>query len=151
MLIRHMNKLSLSLLSLIFMISLMACGGRGGGESSNSGVGSEKALIQTSVGSFETPALAATYSFSSAPGYTLSVHYLYPIDLNNDGVDELLVAGLTPVNFNPNPVKTCPTATLGAYYDIAKNQRFGVTGIYRQEAYQAVSTTTVMATYTVGL
>ena len=61
------------------------------------------------------------------------------------------VAGLTPVNFNANPVKTRPTATLGAYYDVAKNQRFGVTGIYRQEAYQAVSTTTVMATYTIGL
>lgn len=61
------------------------------------------------------------------------------------------VAGLTPVNFNANPVKTRPTATVGAYYDVAKNQRFGVTGIYRQEAYQAVSTTTVMATYTIGL
>ena len=59
--------------------------------------------------------------------------------------------GLTPVNFNANPVKTRPTATLGAYYDVVKNQRIGVTGIYRQEAYQAVSTTTVMATYTVGL
>jgi hypothetical protein len=61
------------------------------------------------------------------------------------------VAGLTPVNFNPNPVKTRPTATLGAYYDIEKNQRLGVAGTYRQEAYQAVSTTTVMATYTIGL
>lgn len=61
------------------------------------------------------------------------------------------IAGLTPVNFNANPVKTRPTATLGAYYDIVKNQRLGITGIYRQEAYQAVSTTTVMATYTVGL
>ncbi|AWW46239.1 hypothetical protein DPM18_05110 [Polynucleobacter paneuropaeus] len=61
------------------------------------------------------------------------------------------IGTLTPVNFNANPVKTRPTATLGAYYDVAKNQRFGVTGIYRQEAYQAVSTTTVMATYTIGL
>lgn len=61
------------------------------------------------------------------------------------------INGLTPVNFNANPVRTRPTATVGAYYDIAKNQRFGVTGIYRQEAYQAVSTTTVMATYTIGL
>ena len=61
------------------------------------------------------------------------------------------VAGLTPVNFNANPVKTRPTATVGAYYDIEKNQRLGITGIYRQEAYQAVSTTTVMATYTIGL
>lgn len=61
------------------------------------------------------------------------------------------IGGLTPVNFNPNPVRTRPTATLGAYYDIVKNQRLGVIGIYRQEAYQAVSTTTVMATYTIGL
>ncbi|MBU3578246.1 autotransporter outer membrane beta-barrel domain-containing protein [Polynucleobacter sp. UK-Kesae-W10] len=61
------------------------------------------------------------------------------------------IAGLTPVNFNSNPVKTRPTATLGAYYNIEKNQRLGITGIYRQEPFQAVQTTTVMATYTVGL
>jgi len=61
------------------------------------------------------------------------------------------ITGLTPINFNANPVKTRPTATVGAYYDIAKNQRLGITGIYRQEPYQAVSTTTVMATYMIGL
>jgi hypothetical protein len=60
------------------------------------------------------------------------------------------VTGLTPVNFNANPVKTRATATLGATYDVEKNQRLGITGIYRQESYQAVSTTSVMATYTVG-
>ncbi len=60
------------------------------------------------------------------------------------------IAGLTPINFNANPVKTRPTATLGAYYDVNKTQRVGVTGIYRQEPYQGVSSTTVMATYTVG-
>lgn len=60
------------------------------------------------------------------------------------------VAGLTPVNFNSDPVRTRPTAMLGASYDVEKNQRVGVTGIYRQEAYQATATTTVMATYTVG-
>jgi hypothetical protein len=58
--------------------------------------------------------------------------------------------GLTPVNFNPNPVKTRPTAMLGASYEVEKNQRLGVTGIYRQEAYQATASTTVMATYTIG-
>jgi Autotransporter beta-domain len=61
------------------------------------------------------------------------------------------VTGLTPVNFNPNPVTTRPTATLGGFYDITKSQRFGVTGIYRQEPFQAMSTTTVLATYTIGL
>ena len=33
------------------------------------------------------------------------------------------ISGLTPINFNANPVKTRPTATLGAYYDVEKNQR----------------------------
>ena len=61
------------------------------------------------------------------------------------------VTGLTPINFNANPVKTRPTATLGAYYDVEKNQRVGVTGIYRQEPYEGVSTTSVMATYMIGL
>lgn len=60
------------------------------------------------------------------------------------------IGTLTPVNFNPNPVTTRPTASVGGYYDIEKNQRLGLTGIYRQEPFQAVSTTTVMATYTVG-
>jgi ubiquitin/uncharacterized protein YhjY with autotransporter beta-barrel domain len=70
---------------------------------------------------------------------------------NNGTYSASGVDGLTPINFNPNPVKTRPTATVGAYYDVAKNQRLGVTGIYRQEAYQAVSTTTFLATYTIGL
>ena len=61
------------------------------------------------------------------------------------------VSGLTPVNFNSNPVRTRPTVTLGVTYDVEKNQRVGVMGIYRQEAYQPTATTTVMATYTVGL
>jgi len=69
---------------------------------------------------------------------------------SNGSLNATGVSGLTPVNFNPNPVKTRPTAMVGASYDVEKNQRLGVTGIYRQEAYQATATTTVMATYTVG-
>lgn len=61
------------------------------------------------------------------------------------------VSGLTPVNFNPNPVKTRPLAAVGGYYDITKSQRIGITGIYRQEPFQVLSTTTVLATYTIGL
>lgn len=69
---------------------------------------------------------------------------------NNGSLSATGVTGLTPVNFNANPVKTRATASLGAYYDVERNQRVGITGIYRQEAYQATATTTVMATYTVG-
>ena len=59
--------------------------------------------------------------------------------------------GLNSINFNSNPVRTRATATLGAYYDLAKNQRVGINGIYRQEPYRGVSTTSVFATYTIGL
>jgi hypothetical protein len=61
------------------------------------------------------------------------------------------ISGLTPVNFNANPVRTRPTASVGAYYNVEKNQRIGLSGIYRQEPYQAVSTTSVFLTYTIGL
>lgn len=73
------------------------------------------------------------------------------VNTNNGTYSATGIVGLTPINFNPNPVRTRPTATVGAYYDIEKNQRLGVTGIYRQEPYQGVSTTTVMATYTLGM
>jgi hypothetical protein len=102
-----MNKLSLLLLLLASMIGLMSCGGGGGGSGSSGGGGgggNEKVWIQTSAGSFESPVLAATYSFSSTPGFTSAVHYLYPIDLNGDSVDELIVVGFetqpnTPANY----------------------------------------------------
>jgi len=61
------------------------------------------------------------------------------------------ISDLTAVNFNANPVKVRASAVLGAYYDVEKNQRFAITGAYRQESYKSVSTTTVMATYMVGL
>jgi len=70
---------------------------------------------------------------------------------NNGTYQATGLSGLTAVNFNSNPVKNRATATLAAYYDIEGNQRFGITGIYRQEPYQAIQTTTVMATYTIGI
>ncbi len=60
------------------------------------------------------------------------------------------IAGLTPINFNPTAVNTRPTATVGAYYDLEKNQRLGITAGYAQTPFKAVSTTSVMATYTIG-
>jgi len=59
--------------------------------------------------------------------------------------------GLTSINMNPNPKYTRPTAMLGAYYDVEKNQRISLTGVYRQAPYQGVGATTYMALYTIGL
>ncbi|MBU3589520.1 autotransporter outer membrane beta-barrel domain-containing protein [Polynucleobacter sp. 80A-SIGWE] len=95
--------------------------------------------------------LGASYRF--IPKATLFASAGVETDTNtaNGTYSATGLSGLTPINFNANPVKTRPTATIGAYYDVEKNQRVGVTGIYRQEPFQAVQTTTVMATYTVGL
>ena len=70
--------------------------------------------------------------------------------LNNGSLTATGLTGLTAINFNPNPVKTRPVAMLGTYYDIEKAQRVALTGIYRQEPFQAIGSTTVLATYTVG-
>jgi autotransporter-associated beta strand protein len=61
------------------------------------------------------------------------------------------IAGLTPINFNPTAVKNRPTAMVGTYYYLEKNQRLALTAGYTQTPYKAVSTTTVMAMYTIGL
>lgn len=111
-------------------------------------------LTYSALNTNATTALAGVgASYRGIPKTTLFAIAGVETDTNTSNGSYLAtgVDGLTPVNFNPNPVKTRPTATVGGYYDILKNQRIGVTGIYRQEPFQAVSTTTVLATYTIGL
>ena len=111
-------------------------------------------LTYSALNTNATTALAgAEARYRGIPKTTLFASVGVESDTNtsNGSYSATGVSGLTPVNFNPNPVKTRPTATAGAYYDILKNQRIGITGIYRQEPFQAVSTTTVLATYTIGL
>jgi autotransporter-associated beta strand protein len=95
--------------------------------------------------------LGASYRFIPQAGVFGSVGVETDTNTANGTYSATGVTGLTPINFNANPVKTRPTATIGAYYDIEKNQRLGINGIYRQEPFQAVSTTSVMATYTIGM
>jgi autotransporter-associated beta strand protein len=111
-------------------------------------------LTYAALNTNATTALAGLgASYKATPVVTTFVSAGVETDTNtaNGTYSATGIAGLKPLNFNANPVKTRPTATVGAYYDVAKNQRLGITGIYRQEPYQAVSTTTVMATFTVGL
>lgn len=111
-------------------------------------------LTYSALNTNATTVLAgAIASYKGIPQTTLfaSAGVESDTNTNNGSLNATGVSGLTPVNFNPNLVKTRPTASIGAYYDIEKNQRLGITGIYRQEANQAVQTTTVMATYTIGL
>lgn len=73
------------------------------------------------------------------------------VNTSNSAYSATGITGLTPINFNPNPVKTRGAASFGAYYDIEKNHRVSITGIYRQDPFKSVSTTSVLATYTIGL
>jgi hypothetical protein len=110
-------------------------------------------LTYSALNTNATTALAGVgASYKGIPQTTLFASAGVETDTNtaNGSYNATGLTGLTSVNFNPNPVKTRPTAMLGASYDVEKNQRLGVTGIYRQEAYQATASTTVMATYTVG-
>jgi len=121
-------------------------------EGSNSSVTAP--LTYSSLNTNATTALAGVgVSYHFIPKATVFASAGVETDTNtsNGTYSATGVAGLTSINFNANPVKTRPTAMLGAYYDVMKNQRLGVTGIYRQEPYQGVSTTTVMATYTIGM
>ena len=60
-------------------------------------------------------------------------------------------AGLNPVPLNPTPNNVRPTATLAAYYAVDKNARIGLTGMYRQDSFTGMSSTTGLITYTIGL
>jgi hypothetical protein len=57
---------------------------------------------------------------------------------------------VTTNTFNSKPQKTRPVVSAGVYYDIDKAQRLGLNATYRQEAFETTTSTTALATYTVG-
>ncbi len=59
--------------------------------------------------------------------------------------------GINPIGFNSNPVKTRATASAGAYYDVANNQRVSLNYIFRQEQFQGVNSNAAFLTYAIGL
>lgn len=71
----------------------------------------------------------------------------------NANISNLVTTGNGEFNIamNNNYRSTRPTASLGVFHDLSMNERIGISAIYRQEAYQALTSATVMATYTVGL
>jgi hypothetical protein len=111
-------------------------------------------LTYSSLNTNATTALAGlgvSYKFIPEAMFFASAGIETDTNTSNGSFTTSGAIGLTPINFNANPVKTRTSATLGAYYDLQKNQRLGIAGFYRQDSYQAISTTTVMATYTFGL
>ena len=90
------------------------------------------------------------------PKTTLTASAGFEQDLNNSGnlynaTDSSgSISGLNPIMFNSNIQKTRPAAGVGAYYDVEKNQRIGIDTYYRQEAFQATQSMTVLVTYQAG-
>ena len=120
-------------------------------------IGSASVTAPLTYGAINTNAVTALAgvggSYRFTPQATVFVSAGVDGDINNGNgaYSATGVSGLNPIYFNTSPVKTRPTAMLGAYYDVEKNQRLGIAGIYRQEPYQGVQTTTVMVTYTIGM
>jgi phosphohistidine swiveling domain-containing protein len=71
----------------------------------------------------------------------------------NKRIDDLITTEgsdiLVPMGTNQRTTRG--SASIGVSYDTGKNERVSLMGVYRQELYQGVSTSTVLATYTVGL
>lgn len=59
--------------------------------------------------------------------------------------------GLTPVALNSTPNNVRPAAMLSAYYMVDTGARLGFSTMYRQDAFTGMSSTTGLATYTIGL
>lgn len=70
-------------------------------------------------------------------------------DLNNN-VGQYSAGSSNTTAFNSNVQKTRPVLTAGVFYDIDKTQRVGLNATHRQEAFDSTTSTSALATYTVG-
>ena len=75
-----------------------------------------------------------------------------------DGVGRLVerrlaleLAGLAPFDFGSGASRTRPLASIGATYAIGRNQTLGINAVYRREAFQSTGSTSVSASYTIGM
>ena len=127
-------------------------GGMGGySEAQSSSVSSP--LTYNAIANYTTTALAGFIGSHKLNEKTTLVASAGAEKDVNTNVGNLISTGNGDYNIamNNNYRTLRPTATLGAFYDLSNRERLGLTGIYRQEAYQAITSTTVLATYTVGL
>ncbi len=70
-------------------------------------------------------------------------------DLNHN-VGQYSAGSSNTTAFNSDVKKTRPVVSAGVYHDLDKTQRLGLNAVVRQEPFQSTSSTSAMATYTVG-
>ncbi|WP_114653618.1 autotransporter domain-containing protein [Polynucleobacter necessarius] len=127
-------------------------GGMGGyGESQSNTVSSP--LTYDAINNYTTTVLAGVSEVHRLSEKTSLLASAGVEKDTNSNVGNLVTTGNGYFNIamNNNYRSTRPTASLGAFHDLSVNERIGLSAIYRQEAYQAITSTTVMATYTIGL
>ena len=127
-------------------------GGMGGySESQSSTVSSP--LTYSSISNYTTTALAGLIARHRLDEKIILVGSAGLEKDVNANVGNLITSGIGDFNIamNSNYRTLRPTATIAAYYDLSTKEQIGLVGIYRQEAYQALTSSTVLATYTVGL
>jgi hypothetical protein len=101
----------------LIVSALTGCGGGGGTGSNDSSVIDEPTqpiiatVVKTPIGEFDSPKITARYQYGRTLSFTTAVRYLYPVDLDGDGIDELVVAG-----FQSQP--TTPQAYLNTQISI---------------------------------
>lgn len=110
-------------------------------------------LTYNSINNYTTTAIAGligTHKLNERTNILASAGVEKDVNAN---VGNLITSGNGDYNIvmNNNFRTLRPTASLGIFYDLSARERLGLTGIYRQEAYQAITSSTVLATYTVGL
>ncbi|QWD68748.1 autotransporter domain-containing protein [Polynucleobacter sp. VK25] len=127
-------------------------GGMGGYSEAQTGTVSSP-LTYNAIGNYTTTTLAGFIANHRLTEKTMLVASAGAEKDVNANVGNLITTGNGDYNIaiNNNYRSLRPTASLGAFYDLSTRERLGLVGIYRQEAYQAMTSSTILATYTVGL
>ncbi|WP_114689416.1 hypothetical protein [Polynucleobacter necessarius] len=127
-------------------------GGMGGyGESQTGTVSSP--LPYNAITNYTTTAIAGFIANHRLTEKTMLVASAGAEKDINANVGNLMATGNGDYNIamNDNYRTLRPTASLGAFDDLSARERLGLIGIYRQEAYRAMTSSTILATYTIGL
>lgn len=91
---------------LLVSLALAGCGGGGGGAAGGTDT-------VTAIGTISSSVATVPFSYSNQSGFTLAVRYLYPVDLDGDGMDELIAAGFETQPNTPERYKNTKITVFG--------------------------------------